>query len=210
LIRCPEQPGARRFRSCIDKALRVLNAERPYNTHVVDKALKVLMTLAPLYSEKHLSLDVRGRQQDKAAVLARVKTLAFPYQHPPAYSSMESPLSVDSAGSFPYMGEGVHAGGSYGLASSSKMSREPNDLSYGSTQSYMTISNVRSHADAELRNPCFIPGLPQQRLSYETSPPSRMSSSSRLSDMGPWGGAIGFAENEWVGLMSGLRSAGGP
>jgi hypothetical protein len=91
LIQNPDQLGASLFRSYIRRAIGFLEQSR--NMPVTEKALNVLLTLAPLYSEEFLALDVEERQKEKAMILSTVKTLAFPYQDPPPVSKAETPIT---------------------------------------------------------------------------------------------------------------------
>lgn len=92
LIQAPDQLGASLFRSYVRRSLGFLEQSR--KMPVSEKALTVLVTLAPLYSEDFLALSPQDREKEKASILSTVKTLAFPYQDPPqATKFSESPMN---------------------------------------------------------------------------------------------------------------------
>jgi hypothetical protein len=98
LITDPEQPVSKMFKSYIAKSLTIL--EHSPNSSPAKQSLTVLRTLAPLYSNQYFALDSRGRAEYKAAILAKVQTLAFPHQDPPhhAPNTKSSLSSLDVVG----------------------------------------------------------------------------------------------------------------
>ena len=82
LITNPDVPEKDTFREQVRKAMALL--ERARYLPVAEKALTILQALQPLYSEELVKQPAEQRAQKKAEVLKVVKTLAFPYQDPPA------------------------------------------------------------------------------------------------------------------------------
>jgi hypothetical protein len=200
LIQTPTPPDASRYKSCINRSLRVLNSERSHNMDVAQKAINVLLTLAPLYSTGYLSLDTNGRQQEKAVILSTVKTIAFPYMSPPFHPT---DLYVDITTS-PRLHQN-EGGASYGRV---PLSRDVGDQPYSSPPPYMAVSSMRTHSDAGSHAPQFAPGPAHQWSPYEVSSSPGKNMVSGLSEGSIWGGAVGFAESEWLMFMQGLQPAG--
>lgn len=92
LIRDPNIPEAQKFRQHLPTVFSLL--ENSGGMPVAEKSLRVLRTLAPLYSEDFYSMDERLQAEHKASVLAAVRTLEFPYQNPPSGTKPgESPVN---------------------------------------------------------------------------------------------------------------------
>ncbi|KAI9455408.1 hypothetical protein F5148DRAFT_1324980 [Russula earlei] len=77
IINNPEQPGARLHRANVLRALAILESYR--GVRVAEKALDILRTLGPLYTETFLSDTPETREQKKQVVLPAVRRLQFPY-----------------------------------------------------------------------------------------------------------------------------------
>ncbi|KAG7096594.1 hypothetical protein E1B28_004013 [Marasmius oreades] len=77
LIANPDQPGAGLFRASIKKALTTLEQSR--GIPVADKALDILLALAPLYSAESQMKPQEERDKERARCLSVVRKLAFPY-----------------------------------------------------------------------------------------------------------------------------------
>ena len=82
LIRNPRTHEAPKFRQLLRTVFSLL--ENSGSMPVAEKALQVLHTLAPLYSEEFYNMDERLRAENKANILSAVKNLDFPYQSPPS------------------------------------------------------------------------------------------------------------------------------
>ncbi|KAJ8086117.1 hypothetical protein PM082_004937 [Marasmius tenuissimus] len=77
LIANPDQPGAGLFRASIRKALTML--EQCRGIVVADKALDILLALAPLYSAEFQMKPQEERDKERIRVMSVVRKLAFPY-----------------------------------------------------------------------------------------------------------------------------------
>ncbi|KAF7978315.1 hypothetical protein HWV62_925 [Athelia sp. TMB] len=89
LISDPDQPNATMFRNSIHKAMTIIDRSREFS--IAGKAYTVLEALAPLYSADYPRQSAQEREDQKAKVLAHVRTLAFPYHDAPrCHFSVES------------------------------------------------------------------------------------------------------------------------
>ena len=75
IINNPEQAGARHLRTNVLRAITTLDSFRGMS--VAEKALGILRTLGPLYSEDFLSDTPENRERKKQAVLPAVRKLQF-------------------------------------------------------------------------------------------------------------------------------------
>ena len=75
IINNPEQAGARHLRTNVLRAITTLDSFRGMS--VAEKALGILHTLGPLYSEDFLSDTPENRERKKRAVLPAVRRLQF-------------------------------------------------------------------------------------------------------------------------------------
>jgi hypothetical protein len=92
LIRNPDTPEAPKFRQHLRTVFSLL--EHSGSMPVAEKALQVLRTLAPLYSEEFLAMEERSRAEYKANILSVVRNLEFPHQNPPSgVKPNESPIN---------------------------------------------------------------------------------------------------------------------
>ncbi|KAF9821044.1 hypothetical protein IEO21_01021 [Rhodonia placenta] len=89
LITNPNHPGTGHYREQIRKAVYLLDRNRALP--VAEKALTILETLEPLYSDEWVALSAEERSRKKVQVLKAVKALAFPYQDPPYARNATSP-----------------------------------------------------------------------------------------------------------------------
>ena len=101
LIRNPGISEAPKFRQHLRTVFSLL--ERSGSMPVAEKALQVLHTLAPLYSEQFLAMDERSRAAHKASILSTVRNLDFPYQSPPSgvkpnESPVNNPMAFSQSG----------------------------------------------------------------------------------------------------------------
>ena len=94
IINKPEQIGARHLRANVLHAIRTL--ESFCGMRAAEKALDILRTLGPLYTEEFLSDTPEDRERKKRAVLPAVRRLQFP-----CVDSLEVPVggAVGAAGS---------------------------------------------------------------------------------------------------------------
>ncbi|KAH9950092.1 fungal-specific transcription factor domain-containing protein [Amylocystis lapponica] len=72
-----DHPAAGLYRENVRKAAELMEWSR--GVSVSDKGLRILKTLAPLYSEELLRQSPEAQQRTKTEVINRVKTLAFPH-----------------------------------------------------------------------------------------------------------------------------------
>lgn len=92
LISNPNISEAPKFRQHLRTVFSLL--EQSGSMPVAEKALQVLHTLEPLYSEEFFAMGERSRAEYKANILSVVRNLEFPYQSPPSgVKPNESPIN---------------------------------------------------------------------------------------------------------------------